>query len=110
MERADVRANARKISKPTHFANTLELSAVKHDNLLLEAHMFMGRVVARGDSVKNEGGLAAAFADASSASCIEASKLRDAAALLPDGGGEHSDAPVACTQALLYGDGRIDPG
>eukprot|EP00959_Pyramimonas_sp_CCMP1952_P103021 2154661-Pyramimonas_sp.AAC.1 len=60
--------------------------------------------------MKGEGGLAAVFADAaSSASRIEASELCDATALLPGSGGQRSDAPGACAQALLYGDGRIDP-
>ena len=60
--------------------------------------------------MKDESGLAAVFADAaSSASHIEASKLCDGVSLLPGYSGQQSDAPAAFTQALLYGDGRIDP-
>eukprot|EP00959_Pyramimonas_sp_CCMP1952_P149584 3129891-Pyramimonas_sp.AAC.1 len=60
--------------------------------------------------MKDESGWAAVFADAaSSASHIEASKLCDATALLPGNGGEQSDVPGARTQALFYGDCRIDP-
>eukprot|EP00959_Pyramimonas_sp_CCMP1952_P099661 2083514-Pyramimonas_sp.AAC.1 len=60
--------------------------------------------------MKDESGLAAVFADAASAaSHIKASKLRDATALLPGNRGQQSDALGAYTQALLYGDGRIDP-
>ena len=60
--------------------------------------------------MKDQTGLAAIFADAaSSASHIEASKMVDAVSLCPGYTGEQSDAPAAYTQALLYGDGRIDP-
>eukprot|EP00959_Pyramimonas_sp_CCMP1952_P000842 16805-Pyramimonas_sp.AAC.1 len=69
---------------------------------------FRGRVVFQGNSVKDESGLAALFAEAaSSASHIEASKVIDAVPCLPGCSGQQSDAVSACTQALLYGDGRI---
>ena len=83
---------------------------MKHEELPPEMQKFKGRVVVQGNTGKDESGLAAVFADAaSSAPHIEASKLLDATALLPGNSGKQSDAPGAYTQAVLYGDGRIDP-
>eukprot|EP00959_Pyramimonas_sp_CCMP1952_P037692 789322-Pyramimonas_sp.AAC.1 len=88
----------------------LELSSVKHEELLPGPRKFKGRVVVQGNAGKDETGLAAIFADAaSSVSHIKAPKLCDATALLPNYGGEQSDAPGAYARALLNGDGRIDP-
>ena len=82
----------------------------KHSELAhLGKSKFKGRVVFQGNNVKDETGLAALFAEAaSSASHIECSKLLDAVASLPHCHGQQSDAVSAYTQALLYGDGRID--
>eukprot|EP00959_Pyramimonas_sp_CCMP1952_P262459 5487734-Pyramimonas_sp.AAC.1 len=109
-EKDDIESQAIRAGKKVHFFNILELSSVKHEELSPELRKFKGRVVVQGNTGKDETGLAAVFADAaSSASHIEASKLCDATALLPNHGGEQSDTPGAYTQALLYGDGRIDP-
>eukprot|EP00959_Pyramimonas_sp_CCMP1952_P035285 739184-Pyramimonas_sp.AAC.1 len=109
-EKEEVDSEAIRTGKKVHFFNILELSPGKHEELLPELRKFKGRVVVPGNTGQDETGLAAIFADAaSSASRIEASKLGDATALLPHCGGEQSDAPGAYTQALLYGDGRIDP-
>eukprot|EP00959_Pyramimonas_sp_CCMP1952_P151007 3160094-Pyramimonas_sp.AAC.1 len=84
-------------AKKVHFANILYVSSVKRAQLRPELQICRGRVVVEGDNLGYESGLAAAFADAApSASHAEASKLCDAAALLPGGGGERSDAPGAC--------------
>eukprot|EP00959_Pyramimonas_sp_CCMP1952_P068585 1431548-Pyramimonas_sp.AAC.1 len=56
-------------------------------NLLRNYASSKGRVVVQGNTGKDETGLAAIFVDAaSSASHIEASKLCDATALLPNSG------------------------
>eukprot|EP00959_Pyramimonas_sp_CCMP1952_P196006 4098367-Pyramimonas_sp.AAC.1 len=66
-----------------------KLSSVKHEELPPDLRQFKGRVVVQGNTGKYETGLAAIFADAaSSASHIEASKLCDATALLPQYAGE----------------------
>ena len=110
MPRREGKAIAHMTGKKVNFAKLLELTSVKHEELPPELQKFKGRAVVQGDNMKDESGLAAVFADAAtSASRIEASKQRDATASLPGNGGEQSDAPGACTQALLYGDGRIDP-
>ena len=102
-EKDDVEAEAFRHGKTVHFFNLLELSSVKHEELPPELQKHKGRVVVQGNAGKDESGLAAVFADAaSSASHIEASKLRDATALCPGNSGEQSDAPGAFTQALLY--------
>eukprot|EP00959_Pyramimonas_sp_CCMP1952_P469706 9495410-Pyramimonas_sp.AAC.1 len=109
-EKDDIESEAIRTGKKVHFFNMLELSSVKHEELLPKLRKFKGRVVVQGNTGTDETGLAAILRDAaSSASQIEASKLCDATALLPNYGGEQSDAPGAYTQALLYGDGRIDP-
>ena len=84
--------------------------SVKHEELPPDLQKYKGRVVVHGDNMKDESGLAAVFADAASSTLhIEASKLLGAVAPLTGHGGEQSDAPGACTKALLYGDARIDP-
>eukprot|EP00959_Pyramimonas_sp_CCMP1952_P039569 827772-Pyramimonas_sp.AAC.1 len=109
-EKDNIESEAIRTGKKVHFFSMLELSSVKHEELPPELGKFKGRVVVQGNTGKDETGSAAIFADAAfSASHIEASKLCDATALLPNYGGDQSDAPGACTQALLYGDGRIDP-
>ena len=64
----------------------------------------------QGNNVMDETGLSAVFADvSSSAAHIESSKLLDTISMLPGCAGLQADATSAYTQALLYGDGRIDP-
>ena len=65
-ERADVEAEAQRACKAAHFANALELSSVKHEELALEFSKYKGKAVVQGDNLTDESGLAAVFADAAS--------------------------------------------
>ena len=86
----------------THFGTLFDLCVEKGSELEESKRRYKGRVVFGGHRIHDKFGLAAEFPDqGSGASMISASKLCDAAALLPGCSGQQSDATSAYT-CLLY--------
>ena len=104
--RAQVEARANKSGVTVHFGNLMDLCHERHSEL--QKHIpvhdreYKGRVVFRGDCVKDETGFYAIFSEqGSSASRIEASKFLNAIARAPGNDGEDSDARGAYHQVVL---------
>ena len=87
MPRKVVQERAKKSKNPTHFGNLMELCHQKHSELIGTVEewkvKYKGRVVFRGDRVKDEYGHLAVFTDqTASASHMAAAKFMDVAAHL----------------------------
>jgi len=102
MARADVEAKAKREGKHVHFGSLMDLCHEKHSELDISMRKYKGRVVFRGDQVKDEDGFRAVFSEqGTSASHIAAAKFLDAIARMPGCHGEDSDAVGAYTQVDL---------
>jgi hypothetical protein len=100
--KAKVIADAKKNGVTVHFANLMDLCHVKNSELPEAMRKFKGRLVLRGDNVKDEDGFYAAFSEqGTSASNLAAAKFLDAIARGQDCDGETSDAVGAYTQVVL---------
>lgn len=102
-ERADVEAESKATGKPVHFGSLMDLCHQKHSELIGTSEEwkvdYKGRVVFRGDRVKDEYGHLAVFTDQSAtASHMAAAKFVDTYARFPGNAGEDSDARSAYTQ------------
>ena len=87
-----------------HFGHLAQLCHEKHSELCAEKRKYKGRVVFRGDAVKNEDGLAAVFNEQGSSAClISGIKVLDAVARLPGNDGQERDGQQAYIQAKLGG-------
>ena len=77
----------------------MDLCHLKNSELEPQFHKYKGRVVLRGDIVKDDSGAYAVFTEqGSSASQMTAAKVMDAIARLPDCDGQAADAVSAYTQ------------
>ena len=95
-------ADARKNGTKVHFGGIMELCSEKHSELPPEKRKYKGRVVFRGDQVKDETGSFAVFTEqGTSASHLEAAKILDSIARFPGFNGEDCDAVKAYTQVTL---------
>ena len=100
--RADVIRDAKIKKKPVHFGSLMELCHIKNSQMDKQYWSYKGRIVFRGDIVKNEDGAFAVFTEqGASASNMAAAKFLDAIARLPGNDGEDSDAIGAYTQVKL---------
>jgi hypothetical protein len=100
--RAEVIARAKSLGRPVHFGSLMDLCHVENSQLGKEFWTYKGRVVFRGDIVKDEYGQYAAFTEqGASASHMAAAEFMDAIARMPDNDGEDSDAVGAYTQVKL---------
>ena len=98
----EVQERAKKSGKTVHFGDLMELVHRKHAELEEKFHAYKGRVVFRGDNVKDEhGGFAVFTEQGTSASHLAAAKAVDAVARLPGCSGSDSDAIGAYTQVRL---------
>merc|ERR1712185_223719 len=80
----------------------MDLCSEKHSELPLEKRKYKGRVVFRGDQVKDEDGFYAVFSEqGTSASHLAAAKFIDAIVRFPGNDGENADATSAYTQVSL---------
>ena len=80
----------------------MDLSFLKHAELQKALQEFKGRVVFRGDQVKDKSGFYAVFTEqGASASQMAAAKFLDAIARMPGMGGQAADAVKAYTQVSL---------
>ena len=104
-EYEQVRNEATSTGKTVHFGDLMRLCHVKHSELAEKYHSFKGRVVFRGDNVRDESGHLAVFSEqGTSASHLAAAKFLDAIARMPDNDGQDSDATGAYTQAEHAGE------
>ena len=100
--KAEVIAQAKRNGRPVHFGSLMDLCHVKNSQLGKEFWTYKGRVVFRGDIVKDENGQYAIFTEqGASASNMAAAKFMDAIARMPGNDGEDSDAVGAYTQVRL---------
>ena len=85
-----------------HFGSLRSLCHEKHSELPLHTRVYKGRVVFRGDIVKDIDGWYAVFSEqGTSSSHMAATKFMDALARCPGNDGEDSDAVAAYTQVVL---------
>ena len=91
-----------KASKPVHFGNLRAICHEKHSELPKDQREYKGRVVFRGDTVKDIDGYYAVFSEqGTSSSHMAATKFIDAIVRMPGMDGEGSDAMGAYTQVCL---------
>ena len=102
MEQDDVIKMCEKQNKKVRFGSVRALCHEKHSEMCLADPEYKGRVVFRGDIVRDSDGHYAVFSEqGTSSSHMAATKLLDAIARLPDCDGEDSDAMSAYTQVKL---------
>ena len=100
--KADVIADAKKKGKRVNFGNLMELCHEKHSELKLAIPTYKGRLVFRGDQVRDETGYYAVFSEqGTSASHMDAAKMIDAMGRMPGNKVEDSDAIGAYHQVSL---------
>ena len=85
--------------KKIHFATLMDICHLQNAELEAKLQKYKGRVVLRGDIVKDDSGSYAVFTEqGSSASQMTAAKVMDVIARLPDCDGQAADAVSAHTQ------------
>ena len=85
-----------------HFGSLRALCHLKNSELESIFQQYKGRVIFRGDTVKDEDGIYAVFSEqGTSASHTAATKVIDALAHMPGMAGSDADAKAAYTQILL---------
>ena len=100
--KAKVIRDAKARGVPAHFGSLMDLCHIKNSQMGKEFHSYKGRIVFRGDIVKDEDGAFAVFTEqGASASNMAAAKMLDAISRLPGNDGEDSDAIGAYTQVKL---------
>ena len=92
----------KKTSVKYHFGSLCELCHLKNAEMEEHLQSYKGRVIFRGDIVRDEDGIYAVFSEqGASASHTAATKVIDAIAHMPGMGGSDADAKAAYTQILL---------
>ena len=95
---------ARTTGATVHFASLMDICHLKHAELEAEHQKHKGRVVFRGDIVKENSGSYAVFTEqGSSASQMTAAKIMDIISRLPGCDGQAADAVSAFTQVKMEG-------
>ena len=93
---------AKKEGNTVHFASLMDPCHLKNSELEPKLQKFQGRVVLRGDIVKDDSGSYAVFTEeGSSASQMTAAKVMDGIARLPGCAGQAADAVSAYTQVKM---------
>ena len=96
--KSDVNDEARKEGRKVHFASLMDLCHFKNAELETKHQKDKGRVVLRGDIVKDDSGSYAVFTEqGSSAFQMTAAKVMDIISRLPGCAGQAADAISACT-------------
>ena len=91
--RAEVIAECKRTGKRAHFGSLMDLCGKENSQLSEEHWIFKGRVVFRGDCVKDEEGFHAVFSEqGTSASHMAAAKMIDALARCQGCAGQDADA------------------
>ena len=92
----------RKEGKTVHFASLMDICHLKSSELEPNFQKYKGRVVLRGDIVKDDSGSYAVFTEqGSSASQMTTAKVMDVIARLPGCAGQAADAVSAYTQVKM---------
>ena len=100
--KSEVSDEARKEGRKVHFASLMDLCHLKNAELETKHQKYKGRVVLRGDIVKDDSGSYAVFTEqGSSASQMTAAKIMDIISRLPSCAGQATDAVSAYTQVKL---------
>lgn len=98
----DIQAMYKKANEPVHFGSLRTICHEKNAEMKKVIKEYKGRVVFRGDTVKNEDGYLAVFSEQGTASShMAATKFLDAMGRMPDCEGEDPDAVGAYTQVSL---------
>ena len=85
-----------------HFASLMDICHLKNAELEAKHQKYKGRVVLRGDIVKDDSGSYAVFTEqGSSASQMTAAKVMDIIFRLPGGAGQGADAVPVYTQVKM---------
>ena len=93
---------ARTAGATVHFASLMDICHLKNAELEAKHQKYKGRVVLRGDIVKDNSGSYAVFTEqGSSASQMTAAKIMDIISRLPGCDGQAADAVSACTQVKM---------
>ena len=93
---------ARNKGRKVHFASLMDLCHVKNAELEAKHQKYQGRVVLRGDIVKEDSGSYAVFTErGSSASQMTAAKIMDIISRLPGCAGQAADAVSVYTQVKM---------
>ena len=94
----EVIAEARNEGRKVHFASLVDICDFKDSELEPKLQKYKGRVVFRGDIVKDDSGSHAVFTEqGSSASQMTAAKVMDIISTLPGCAGQAADAVSAYT-------------
>ena len=94
-----VMEEARTTGAKVHFASLMDICHLKNAELETKHQKYKGRVVLRGDIVKDDSGSYAVFTEqGSSASQMTAAKVMDISSRLPGWAGQAADAVSAETQ------------
>ena len=98
----DVIAEARNEGRKVHFESLMDLCHLKNSELESQFQKLQGRVVLRGDIVKDDSGSYAVFTEhGSSASLMTAAKVIDIKSRLPGCAGKAADAVSTYTQVKM---------
>ena len=93
---------ARTSGAKVHFASLMDIFHLKNAKLEIKHRKYKGRVVLRGDIVKDDSGAYAVFTEqGSSASPMTAGKVMDFISRLPGCAGQAGDAVSAFTQVKM---------
>ena len=93
---------ARTKGAKVHFASLMDICPLKNVELETKHQKYKGRVVLRGDIVKDDSGSYAVFTEqGSSASQLTAAKVMDIISRLPGCAGQAADAVSASTQVQM---------
>ena len=93
---------ARTAGATVHFASLMDICHLKNSELEAKHQKYKGRVVLRGDIVKDKSGSYAVFTEqGSSASQMTAAKIMDIISRLPGCDGQAADAVSAYTQVKM---------
>ena len=96
---------ARMSGATVHFASLMDICHLKNAELEAKHQKYKGRVVLRGDIVKDDAGSYAVFTEqGSSASQMTAAKIMDIISRLPGCDGQAADAVSAYTQVKMEDD------
>ena len=102
ISKKEVIDEARKEGRKVHFATLMDLCHLKNAELETKHQKHKGRVVLRGDMVKDDSGSYAVFNEqGSSASQMTAAKVMDIISRLPGCSGQAADAVSAYTQVKM---------
>ena len=100
--KSEVIDEARTKGAKVHFASLMDLCHLKNAELEAKHQKYKGRVVLRGDIVKDDSGSYAVFTEqGSSASQMTAAKIMDIISRLPGCSGQAADAVSAYTQVKM---------